>query len=56
VLHPFERSFLDPAFRRIAFVVGGVDGENRSFDALKTWPRVIVGGRVPGPDEVIGVA
>jgi len=28
VLHPFERGYLESAFRWIAFVIGGVDGKN----------------------------
>src|SRR5476651_338763 len=35
VLHPFHRGVGYPGFRRIAFVIGGIDREQRGIDLFK---------------------
>src|SRR5260370_27125855 len=45
----------EAGFRRIALVVGGIEGEQPSLDPVPPGRRVVIGGRTPRPQEVVGV-
>src|ERR1700722_7796880 len=55
ILHVLERSFSHAGLRRIAFVVGGIDRQQRGGDPFEPSGIVIVRG-FPLIDEVVGVS
>src|SRR5436309_973675 len=56
VLRALDLALEDPELRRVAFVVGGVDGDERRADALQARRRVVVVRGFPLEQHVVGVA
>ena len=56
VLHAFECAFGDCGFRRVAFIVGRIDRQERGLDAFQAARGVIVARRLPLVEKVIGIA
>src|SRR5258706_4092005 len=56
VLHALDLALEDAELGRIAFVVGGVDGDERRADAREARRRVVVVGGFPLVKDVVGVA
>src|SRR5215218_5560515 len=55
VLDALHRRLGDAGCRRVALVVGGVDGKERRRDLVEARRRVVGGRRFPGIDVVVGV-
>src|SRR5712691_10723479 len=55
VLHALDLALEDPELWRVAFVVGGVDGDERRADALQARRRVVVVRGFPLIQDVVGV-
>src|SRR5262245_46905798 len=55
VLHAFECAFRYSGFRRIAFIVGRIDRQERGLNAFKAGRGVVVARRLPLVEKVVGV-
>src|SRR5829696_7977509 len=55
VLDALHRRLGDAGRRRVALVVGGVDGKERRRDLVEARRRVVGGRGFPGGDVVVGV-
>src|SRR5215216_3901729 len=55
VLHALERALHQSRFRGIAFVIGGIDRQQRRLDALEARRGIIVARGFPLVEEVVGI-
>src|SRR4029079_17331904 len=55
ILDALEFALEDSKLGWIAFVVGGIDGQQRGLHALQAGRRVVVARRVPLIQEVVGI-
>src|SRR5262245_60893201 len=56
VLHAFECAFRYSGFRRIAFIVGRIDRQERGLNPFEAGRGVVVARRLPLVKKVIGIA
>src|ERR1700693_3807824 len=56
VLHALDLALENSKLGRVAFVVGGIDGDERRADALQARRRVVVVRGFPLVQDVVGVA
>jgi hypothetical protein len=56
VFHALEFAFCDSSFRRIAFIIGGVDRQQRGLDTLQARRWIIVARGLPLVEKVVGIS
>lgn len=56
ILHSLDLAIEDTKLRRIAFVIGGVDGKQRRLYPIESWRKVVIARRIPLIEMIVGVA